>query len=299
MVAPIKKELKWLIFGANGQLGKAIQKRLTLLNIENLPMGHSQVDITDKEAISSLLDRELPDVVLNSAAWTNVDLAEEEEDKAYLVNAIGPEIIALECAKIGAKFVHISTDYVFSGETTKPWKESHAPSPVSAYGRTKAEGELLVLKANTPGSYIIRTAWLYGEWGNNFVKTMLRLAKEEYRTVEVVSDQIGQPTYVVDLASQIHRMIEEGATPGIYHGTNTGEATWYEFAKEIFRLVGADPTRVRPIDSIHYPRPANRPAYSVLGHQRWLEEGIEPMRNWKDALRAALPSIIHQVELEG
>ena len=144
----------------------------------------------------------------------------------------------------------------------------------------------------------MRTAWLYGQWGKNFVRTMVRLALQETKTVDVVNDQIGQPTSAADLSVQIHKMIDRDIPAGIYHGTNSGEATWFEFAQNIFELSGADPSRVRPVDSTYYPRSAKRPAYSVLGHQRWYKEGLEPMRNWKEALEDVLPAIISGMNLK-
>jgi dTDP-4-dehydrorhamnose reductase len=162
----------------------------------------------------------------------------------------------------------------------------------------KAAGERLVVNENPAQTYIVRTAWLYSKYKSNFVKTMLKLAQEEYKSVKVVNDQFGQPTLASDLAVRIHQMIDQQLSPGIYHGTNSGEVSWYDFAREIFILNGADPSRILPVDSQYYSRPAKRPTNSVLGHKNWLEEGVDPMRNWKGALKSAFPAILAQVELE-
>lgn len=291
MVAPIT-EMKWMILGADGQLGRAMSSQLKNDNIKFIALNRAQLDITNRSDIQRWFAEEVPNVVINAAAWTNVDLAESEEESALLVNAFGPKLLAEESAKIGAKFVHISTDYVFSGESTIPWNESAELSPVSAYGRTKAQGERLVLEAYQSGSFIVRTAWVYSPWGKNFVKTVAMVARSETRNIDVVNDQIGQPTSAIDLAQQILRLINSGAVPGIYHGTNSGEATWFELARLVFELFGEDQGRVIPVNSSHFPRPARRPNYSVLGHDNWNTRGLLPMRNWQVALENTLPLIL-------
>ena len=295
MVAPVK-EMKWMILGGDGQLGRAMALELSRSGAEFISLNRAQLDITNQNDIHTWLAKELPDVVLNAAAWTNVDLAETEEEKAQLVNTQGPKLLATACAEIGAKFIQISTDYVFSGNTTSPWKEGTERSPISAYGRTKAAGEEFVLDMYPNGTFIVRTAWLYSPWGKNFVRTMLKIALEEIRNVEVVSEQVGQPTSANDLAVQINNMINHSAPPGIYHGTNSGQASWFDLAQRIFTLVGADPNRVIAVDSSHFPLPAKRPTYSVLGHDHWLDEGLNPMRSWQDALEHALPAIFQEVK---
>jgi dTDP-4-dehydrorhamnose reductase len=299
LVATIKKPLKWMILGANGQLGLALQLEMQLNDCDFIALNHDDLDITVEKDVTAMLHRLRPNIVINSAAWTDVDLAEIEEPKAYLVNAVGPSLVASVCLGIGAKFIQISTDYVFAGTKLGPWAEDHPPSPLSAYGRTKADGERLVTKNNPAMSYIVRTAWLYSEYGNNFVKTMLKLAKDDSRIVEVVNDQIGQPTFAPDLAAQIYKMVSRELPPGIYHGTNSGAVSWYNFAREIFDLAGADRTRVLPVDSSKYPRLARRPSNSVLSHQHWLDQNLEPMRNWQEALRISIPIILRQMNREG
>lgn len=290
--------MKWLIVGGEGQLGRSMQAELAFAGIEFLALNRAQLDITNENEVMRVFDQVQPGVVLNAAAWTSVDEAESMESDARLVNAYGPSLLAKACSIIDSKFVHISTDYVFSGISHKPCSETEALDPVSAYGRTKAEGERLVQDSYRQGSFIVRTAWLYSPWGQNFVKTMVRLALRETKTVEVVNDQIGQPTSALDLARQIHQMIGRGVTPGIYHGTNSGRATWFDFAREIFLLSDADPDRVIPVDSSKYVRPAKRPAYSVLGHDGWIRAGIQPMQDWREALKETMPAIISAASLE-
>ena len=293
MVAPVK-EVKWMILGGDGQLGRAMALELSRRRTDFISLNRMQLDVTKQSDIQAWLSKELPDVVLNAAGWTNVDLAETEEE-AQQVNALGPKLLATTCAEMGTRLIQISTDYVFSGDSSTPWGEDAETSPVSVYGRTKAAGEEFVLDIYPEGSFIVRTAWLYSAWGKNFVKTMLKIALGEIRNVEVVSDQVGQPTSANDLVIQIHKMINHHARPGIYHGTNSGQASWFDLAQRIFSFVGADPNRVIPVDSATFPRPAKRPAYSVLGHDHWLEEGLDPMRSWQYALDDALPSIFQAV----
>lgn len=295
MVAPIK-ELKWAILGSEGQLGRAMSAELAGGNCDVITLSHRQLDITNQDKVKSFFARELPSVVLNAAAWTNVDLAESHEKEAHLINANGPKLLAEMCAKFEAKFIHISTDYVFSGISNSPWAEDAELSPVSAYGRSKAAGELSVLEVYPKGTYVVRTAWLYSPWGKNFVKTLLKFALEGSGNIEVVLDQVGQPTSAVDLAKHIQRMIVQSVSPGIYHGTNGGETSWYELAKRIFKLAGENPERVIAVDSTQFLRPAKRPAYSVLGKSRWENEGLKAMQSWEMALDDAFPSIIQAIK---
>jgi dTDP-4-dehydrorhamnose reductase len=203
------------------------------------------------------------------------------------VNATGAANLAAAAASVGATLVQYSTDYVFSGTATAPYAEDAVVAPVTAYGRTKAEGERLALSINPGRTYVLRTAYLYGQHGPNFASTMLRLASER-DTVSVVTDQVGQPTWTADLAAQTLELIDAEAPPGIYHGTNSGQGSWFEFARAIFAAVGLDPNRIEPTDSRQFQRAAPRPAYSVLGHDRWDSVGIPPMRPWEAALHAAV-----------
>lgn len=294
MVAPIK-ELKWAILGGEGQLGRAMSAELARSNTEFISLSRMQLDITNQRDIESFFTRELPDVVLNAAAWTNVDLAESQEGEAFLINSDGPKFLAEVCAKFGTQFVHISTDYVFSGISNSPWSETSRVAPVSAYGRTKAAGERAVLNIHPSGSYVVRTAWLYSPWGKNFVKTLLKLALDETGSIEVVNDQVGQPTSASDLAQQIQQMIVQNVSPGIYHGTNSGQATWFELAQKIFELAQVDSNRVVAVNSSRFPRPAKRPAFSVLGHNHWVQVGLNPMQPWQGALMDVFPAILQSL----
>ena len=279
--------MRVLVIGHQGQLGSSLvdvierNHGLAVLGID-----YPDIDITDRASTELVFGGFEPDIVVNCAAYTAVDDAEENEDAAMAVNGLGPRIVAEECRKAGAWMVHVSTDYVFDGSATTPYPEDAEPSPASAYGRTKLAGERAVQELLPESHYLVRTAWLYGLRGGNFVKTMLRLEKER-DTVSVVTDQLGQPTYAHDLAEQIVRLIDLRPHPGTFHGTNSGETSWYEFTREIFRLAGADPDRVLPTTSTEFVRPAPRPAYSVLGHDAWAAAGIPEMRPWREALTAA------------
>jgi len=274
--------MRFLITGANGMLGQDLQR--VLAGSEVTALGRAALDVTDGAAFADAAEGH--DVVINAAAYTRVDAAEEDEQTAYAVNALGARNAALAAATHGARLLQLSTDYVFDGSASSPYPEDTPLRPLSAYGRTKAEGERLAQQAHPEGSYIVRTAWLYGAGGPNFVKTMLRLAGER-DTVRVVDDQRGQPTWTYDLAQQLARLAVADAPAGVYHGTNAGEVTWFGFTREIFRLAGLDPQRVLPTDSTAFVRPAPRPAYSVLGHGRWAAAGLDVMRPWQEAIAAA------------
>jgi dTDP-4-dehydrorhamnose reductase len=290
--------MNWLITGASGQLGIAVSQELSKRRITFTAWGSEDLDIAQSSKVNDLVSDLSPKVIVNCAAWTDVDGAETNERAAYRVNRDGAENLALAAKKCVAKLIHLSTDYVFSGESNSPWQISDAINPKSAYGRTKADGEVRVIEAYPENSLIVRTAWLYSPWGNNFAKTMARLAINTDDQVQVVNDQIGQPTSATDLAKQIVELELSSSPAGIYHGTNSGEATWFEFAREIFELVGADVNRVVSISSREYPRPAKRPSYSVLSHDMWSETTVQPMRDWKIAIEEAMPSIASAVKVE-
>ena len=230
------------------------------------------------------------DVVVNVAAWTAVDDAETHEAQAFSVNAVGAANLARACSAAGARMVQVSTDYVFSGDASSPYSEEASLAPRSAYGRTKAAGEWAV-QSLCPESWIVRTAWLYGAHGPNFVKTMARLASER-DTVLVVDDQRGQPTWTVELAHAIVGLVEAQAPFGTYHGTSSGETTWFGFAQAIFAGLGLDPARVRATTSDMFPRPAARPANSVLGHEAWTRASLAALPDWRVALSEALPTVV-------
>ena len=290
--------MKWLITGGSGQLGLALQAELGARGIDFVSVDSHEIDITDQSKVNSLIHSLKPSVIVNAAGWTDVDGAELNKSGAYAVNAIGPQNLAIAAKEVGSKLVQVSTDYVFSGEATTPWNEDADHNPQSVYGSTKSAGEKLVLGAHPTGSYLVRTAWLYSAERKNFAKTMTKLALNGDGEVRVVIDQVGQPTFTGDLAKQIVDLVLSSAPVGIYHGTNSGQATWFEFAQEIFKLSGADVNRVIPVSSSEYPRPANRPSYSVLGHDAWAKTTVEPMRDWRIALAEAMPAIIFAVKAE-
>jgi dTDP-4-dehydrorhamnose reductase len=229
------------------------------------------------------------DFVVNVAAWTAVDEAESHEPAAFAVNAVGAANLARACSAAGLPMLQVSTDYVFAGDANSPYAEDAPLAPRSAYGRTKAAGEWAV-QALCPQSWIVRTAWLYGAHGPNFVKTMARLAAER-ETVTVVNDQSGQPTWTVDLASAIVRLVQAQAPFGTYHGTSSGETTWFGFAQAIFAELGLDSERVKPTTTDAFPRPAPRPAYSVLGHEAWRGAALDPLPSWRKSLTKSVPIV--------
>lgn len=272
---------RYLIAGAGGMLGHDLQH--TLAGREVRALTRTELDITDAASVARAVQG--VDVVINAAAYTAVDDAETHEDDAYAINATGAGLLAAAAADAGARFVQVSTDYVFPGNATTPYAEDTALDPLGAYGRTKAAGERLVREAH-PGAHIVRTAWLYGAHGPNFPRTMLRLAADR-DTVSVVTDQLGQPTWTRDLAVAIVALLDADAPAGTYHGTNSGTASWFDLARATFELAGLDPERVLPTDSASFVRPAPRPAYSVLGHDAWTAAGLPTPRPWREALAEA------------
>ena len=273
---------RYLVAGAGGMLGHDL--RDALAGREATFTTRAELDVTD--AAAALEAAAGHDVVINATAYTKVDDAESDEDQAYLVNATAAENLAAAAAATGARFVQVSTDYVFDGVATTPYAEDASIAPVSAYGRTKAAGERLAAAAN-PRTLIVRTAWLYGANGASLPRTLLKAAASR-DTFTVVDDQHGQPTYTKDLAERIVALLDSGAESGIFHGTNSGETTWFGFAREAFRLSGLDPERIQPTTSADFVRPAPRPAYSVLGHDAWASIGLAPMRDWREALAEAV-----------
>jgi dTDP-4-dehydrorhamnose reductase len=272
----------YLIVGAGGMLGSDLQTALAGREVTALT--RAELDVTDAAAVTAAVAGH--DVVINASAYTKVDDAETNEETAYAVNATGAGNLASAAKAAGAALVQVSTDYVFDGSATSPYAEDTPVGPVSAYGRTKAAGERLALEANGENTYIVRTAWLYGQHGPNFAKTMLTLSGK-LDEVTVVTDQVGQPTWTLDLAKQIVALLDSDAPAGVYHGTSSGEGSWFDFAAAVFAGAGLDPARVKPTDSSQFVRPAPRPAYSVLGHDAWAAAGLSPIRDWRAALTEA------------
>ena len=286
--------MKILITGSNGMLATQVitdlQRGCTELGDVPAALKDAQLlladvdtlDITDKAAVESYMEENRPDIVINCAAYTNVDGCESNQDTAFSVNAIGSRNLAIGCENIGAKLVHVSTDYVFRGDEPTPRREYDMPWPISAYGKTKYAGEEFV-RQYCKKSFIVRTAWLYGYNGKNFVKTMVWLAKEK-GGAKVVNDQHGNPTNAADLS---HHLLKIAASEeyGTYHCTGNGECTWYEFAAEIARLAGYEGV-MSPCTSEEFPTPTKRPAYSSLDNMMLRVTVGDEMRHWKDALKA-------------
>jgi dTDP-4-dehydrorhamnose reductase len=289
----------WLIVGARGQLGIALQEELSQRKVPFSALNSSQLDITKFEDVERLVSLLRPSVIINAAAWTDVDGAETHQSDSHSVNAVGAKNLAIAAKNIGAIFVQISTDYVFSGQALLPWPENANRNPESAYGKSKSDGEALVQEFYPEGSYIVRTSWLYSAHRKNFAKTMTKLVMLGNDEIRVINDQYGQPTFAADLATQIADLILANPHFGIYHATNTGQATWFDFAQEICKLIGADVSRVIPVESSVFSRPAKRPAYSVLGHDAWANTTVPVMRDWRIALAEAMPAIISAVDTEG
>jgi dTDP-4-dehydrorhamnose reductase len=290
--------VRWLVTGAAGMLGRDLVSALETAppggraggeqSREVTALRRADLDVTDEAAVAAAVAGR--DVVVNCAAWTAVDDAESREAEALRVNGDGPRVLARACAAAGARLVHVSTDYVFDGTATTPYPEDAPLAPVSAYGRTKAAGEVAVRDELPDAHWIVRIAWLYGEHGPNFVRTMARLERER-ETVDVVDDQRGQPTWTKDVAARLVALVDAGAPAGTYHATSSGETTWWGLARAVFAGLGADPERVRPTTSDRFVRPAPRPAYSVLGHDAWRAAGLPGMRPWDDALSEALKEL--------
>jgi dTDP-4-dehydrorhamnose reductase len=278
---------RWLITGAGGMLGTDLVDVLAARGVTTTALARADLDVCDPDAVRAAVAGH--DVVVNAAAWTDVDGAETAYEEALAVNGTAAGTVAAACAATRARMIHLSTDYVFPGVASAPYPEDAPTDPVNAYGRSKLAGERAVLAA---GGTVVRTAWLYGAHGPNFVATMLRLAGVR-DTVDVVDDQRGQPTWSYALAERLVDLgLRVDAPAGVYHGTASGETTWYGLARAVFAGAGLDPDRVRPTTSDRFPRPARRPAYSVLGHDRWAAAGLKPLPDWRDTLTEALPHLV-------
>jgi dTDP-4-dehydrorhamnose reductase len=285
-----------VIFGGGGQLGSELAAALQA----NPPdagwqsLTRAECDVTDLHRVRAVIadqaraagDRGL--AVINAGAYTNVDAAEDDESGAYAVNAAGPAHLALACEQVGAQLVQLSTDYVFSGDRADglPYAPLDPTSPRSAYGRTKLAGELAVRELLPHASWVVRTAWVYGASGSNFVKTMARLSGER-ETLDVVDDQVGCPTWAADLSVGLLQLLAVAPPSGIYHAAGGGRASWFELARAVFEELGVDPERVHPTTSAAFQRPAPRPAWSVLSSSEWQDAGLTPLPQWREALAAA------------
>ena len=268
-----------LIIGASGMLGYDLIEEISNHNL--ILTNSKTLDITNKKEVMNSISKFKPDIVINAAAYTDVDGCEENEDLAFNVNGEGVKNLALACKKYDAALVHISTDYVFNGENDKPWVEDDPVSPVSVYGKSKLKGEEAIVE-NMEKYFIIRTAWLYGYNGKNFPRTMLELAKT-HDEITVVYDEVGSPTYTKDLAHAIAQLIESDYY-GVYHITNSGSCSWCEFSRYIFEIAERD-VKVIPVKASEFNRPAPRPHYSVLENKKWKDNGFKPLRDYKEAIQ--------------
>ena len=280
--------MKILVTGSDGQLGRSLRKKFENdPDIEAVFTDVDTLDITDRNALERFFSDNHFDILVNCAAYTAVDRAESDDLMAARLNTQAVGYMAEVASRYNVRIIHISTDYVFSGDSSRPYVENDEPYPHSIYGRTKLEGEG-ILKSFCPDSVIIRTAWLYSEYGNNFVKTMHRLGKEK-GAVSVVSDQIGTPTYAGDLADAIHSVVKNKEWhPGIYHFTDEGVASWYDFAIAIFELSGMKNVKVTPIDTVNFPTPAKRPQYSVLSKNKIKSTFGLSIPYWRDSLERCI-----------
>jgi dTDP-4-dehydrorhamnose reductase len=278
-----------VIMGAGGLVGTVLAAQAANRGREVLALTSTQCDITDPAALERYIDAD--DAVISCAAFTKVDDAERDQERAWAVNATGAENVAHACARAGAALVHVSTDYVFSGDfggaEPRPYEIDDETGPTGVYGRSKLAGEFAVLTA-MPDAHVVRTSWIFsGGQGGDFVATMRRLAAGD-GTVDVVADQIGSPTYVGDLAVALLQVADGMISEPVLHAANQGVTSRFEQAQAVFELLGADPARVRPVDSARHPRPAPRPPYSALSGDRSAAAGLTPLRPWREALASAL-----------
>lgn len=274
-----------LITGAGGQVGRFLAGEAPRHGYQVCAVTRRDLDITDPEAARRRIHS--GDLVVNCAAFTNVDAAEAEPETARAVNAVGPGNLARACAAAGARLIHLSTDYVFSGDLGRPYEIADQTGPLSVYGRTKLDGELAV-HAELPDAHVVRTSWVYtGGAGSDFAAVMRRVAATD-RTIDVVSDQTGSPTYAKDLVDALLQIAAGGIDAPILHVANAGAVSRFEQAQAVFALLGADPRRVRPVGTDAVPRPARRPAFSALSMEGSVRAGLRPLRPWRDALQAAL-----------
>ncbi|MER6943932.1 dTDP-4-dehydrorhamnose reductase [Nonomuraea sp. NPDC000554] len=275
--------MRWLVTGGDGMLASDVLGRLAVTGEPVLALGRAELDLCDSRGVRDFVSAYRPRVVVNCAAWTAVEDAESHEREALAVNGDAVGVLAEACSRVGARLIQLSTDYVFDGRARRPYREDAPTGPLNAYGRTKLAGERSAL---AHGGHVVRTAWLYGAQGHNFVKTMIRLSAER-DTVDVVDDQHGQPTWSADVADFVVRLAQSDLPPGIYHGVSSGRTTWYGLAREVFALLGADPDRVRPVPSAAYPSRVSRPENSVMASTR-----CAPIRDWREALHAAWPVLL-------
>ena len=291
------KEMKWAITGAGGQLGRELSEVLQTLGQGLDSWNKNEMNIAHESCIKKIVEAK-PDLIVNCAAWTDVEQAEFEPKKAFEVNQQGVIHVATAAKELGVPLVHISTDYVFSGESFRPWRISDQAEPKTTYGQSKLAGERELLSIYPEGSYVVRTAWLYSKFGSNFPKAIIKRVLNESRDIAVVQDQVGQPTSAKDLSLQIVRMIDCQLPFGVYHATNSGEVSWFEFSQYILHLMGMSPNKIVGVQTNQYMSKSSRPRYSVLDHSHWNFTKLLPMRNWKIAFHEIFNEIFESAKEE-
>lgn len=279
--------MKILVTGASGQLGQDVVRIFETAGHEVKGCTRAELNIANQQQCERMIDDYRPAAVIHCAAYTAVDAAEEDVDGAYRVNASGTRNIAVAAEKVGAKLAYISTDYVFDGQADRPYREYDNTAPQTVYGESKRAGEMLTQTLSSK-YFIVRTSWVYGQYGSNFVKTMLKLGAEK-DSLSVVHDQIGSPTYTVDLARFLLQLIQTEKY-GIYHASNSGRCSWHEFAQAIFETAGLR-VNVLPVTTEQFPRPARRPAYSVMDHSAIRTNDLEDLPHWRDGLERFLAEV--------
>jgi dTDP-4-dehydrorhamnose reductase len=284
-----------LLLGGSGILGAEVLRQLQQENIDYVAPTSSDLDVRKRENLESYISDLKPNWIINCSAWTNVDGAEDSFEAALELNAVAVKNIGDLAKEFGCRVVHISTDYVFDGESSQPYGEDAPVNPVNRYGHSKLQGEIALLEVFPESAYVIRTSWLYGASGKNFVKTMAKKALHS-EIAKVVDDQAGSPTSARDLANGIIDLIESQPQPGVYHYSNTGSCTWFELAQSIYKKVGADSKLVSSISSSTLDLKAKRPKYSLLSKEKWKSAGLSEIPNWESSLETLLPEIIIEIQ---
>ena len=274
-----------VILGSKGQLGGILTRQLSMANFKVTGLNKSELDVTDKTAIRKMINSIRPKFLINCAAWTDVANAENYKNDAYLINCTSLEEITRSCVDYSVKLIHISTDHVFSGTQNSEYKTDAEKNPVNYYGYSKSKGEDLIINSKSLEYWILRTSWLYGNSKSDFVNKILDQYKSSKFPISVVSDQFGHPTYVKDLAERIIVMINLDVAPGIYHASNSGLTSWYEFAREIALKKGLDQNRIIPITTRELGSAVKRPMSASMDFSAWSEVNLEPLRNWQLALQ--------------
>jgi dTDP-4-dehydrorhamnose reductase len=295
MVAATNKMTRILVTGGKGQLARCLQETCRSYGYELLTPSRLELDITDLPVLSNYLNKMKPEIVINTAAWTNVDTAENNENQVFAVNTRGVMNLIKELSNSNTKFIQISTDYVFDGNNKNPIEVDATRSAKSIYGKSKLMAEDLVLDSNLSNAMIIRTSWLYSKFGRNFAKTILTKLLYSEQNIAVVGDQFGQPTSAQDLSSRILDLVERESLTGVLHGTNAGETSWYEYASFLATISKSDSSRIKQINS---SPDSIRPSYSVLSHKNWENFQLKPMQDWKEALIGEIDEIIFHLRSE-